>query len=223
MEHPVRRNHLPFSSFALSPCPGPPGSPRSPLCSRTGRKCPQMSLQLPAIPPRCRSGNYQRTSLTTAWGIRLNPVNVFILKKRCTFNRKPWGLVFFFLFCLHFFCKKVKKRIKKKKKQTLHPGKWKEVFPCVCARSCACVCCQPSVDSLLVRDRRPALTLRPAAGRSPARGEQGLCPQPPGAGGSREAPGGEGSTRHPARGEEDAKGRPAPRGWDGTGGAAAWL
>lgn len=178
MEHPVQRNHLPFSSFALPPCPGPPGSPCSPFCSRTGWKCPQMSLQLPAIPPGCHSGNYQRTLLTTAWGIRLNPVNVFILKKRCTFNRKPWVLVFFFSFACIFFAKR-KKRIKKKI-QTLHPGKWKEVFPCVCARSCACVCCQPSVDSLLVHDRRAALTLQPAAGRSLTPGARGCTHSPQG-------------------------------------------
>lgn len=132
MEHPVQRNHLPFSSFALPPCPGPPGSPRSPLCSRTGWKCPQMSPQLPAIPPGCRSGNYQRTSLTTAWGIRLNPVNVFILKKRCTFNRKPWVLVFFFSFACIFFAKRKKRGLKKK---TNSPS-WKMergVPVCVCA------------------------------------------------------------------------------------------
>lgn len=212
MEHPVRRNHLPFSSFALPPCPGPPSSPHSPLCSRTGWKCPQMSPQLPAIPPGCRSGHYQRTSLTTAWGIRLNPLNVFILKKRCTFNRKPWVLVlFFFLFCLHFFCKKEKNGLKKT--QTLHPGKWKEVFPCVCARSCACVCCQPSVDSLLVHDRGAALTLQP----------RGAGVVPTALRGSWEAPSDEGSTQHPACGKEDAKGRPVRRGWDGTGGATAWL
>lgn len=123
MEHPVRRNHLPFSSFALSPCPGPPRSPRSPFCSRTGRKCPQMSPQLPAIPPGCRSGNYQRTSLTTAWGIRLNPVNVFILKKRCTFNRKPWVLVFFFSFACIFFAKRKKRGLKKNKLSILENGK----------------------------------------------------------------------------------------------------
>lgn len=134
MEHPVRRNHLPFSSFALPPCPGPPGSPRSPLCSRTGRKCPQMSPQLPAIPPGCRSGNYQRTSLTTAWGIRLNPVNVFILKKRCTFNRKPWVLVFFFSFACIFFAKRKKRGLKKNKLSILENGK-----RCsrVCVRACA--------------------------------------------------------------------------------------
>lgn len=136
MEHPSWRNHLPFSSFALPPCPSPPSSPCSPLCSRTGWKFPQMSPQLPAIPPGCHSGNYQRTWLTTAWGIRLNPVNVFILKKRCTFNRKPWVLVFVFSLLLAFFLQKGKKRIKKKTKQTLHPGKWQEVFPCVCAPVC---------------------------------------------------------------------------------------
>lgn len=117
MEHPVRRNHLLFSFLALPPCLSPPSSPCSPLCSRTGWKCPQISPQLPAIPPGCRSSNYQRTSLTTAWGIRLNPLNVFILKKRCTFNRKPWVLFFFFFLSLllAFFCKKEKKGLKKKK------------------------------------------------------------------------------------------------------------
>lgn len=108
MEHPGWRNHLPFLFFSsswpflLTPLP-------SLLLDRW--KCPQMSPQLPAVPPGCRSGDYQRTWLTTAWGIRLNPVNVFILKKRCTFNRKTLGFGFFFfafLFCLHFFCKKKK-------------------------------------------------------------------------------------------------------------------
>lgn len=141
MEHPVRRNHLPFSSLALPPCPGPPGSPCSPLCSRTGWKCPQMSPQLPAIPPGCRSSNYQRTSLTTAWGIRLNPLNVFILKKRCTFNRKPWVLFlfgFFFSFAC-IFLQKGKKRIKK----TTNSPSWKMergVPVCVCVRALMRLC-----------------------------------------------------------------------------------
>lgn len=89
---------------------------------------------------RCRSANYQRTSLTTAWGIRRNPVNVFILKKRCTFNRKNFG---FFFFCLHFFAKREKKKKKTYKKKKIHHGKWKEVFPCVC------VCARVYVVNLL--------------------------------------------------------------------------
>ena len=141
-----------FSSrFTLPPCLGPPCSPCSPLCSWTRWKCPRMSPQLPAVLPRCHSGNYQRTSLTTAWGIRLNPVNVFILKKRCTFNRKPWVFgCFFFSLLLAFFLQKGKKRIKKKI-IIIHPGNGKRCSR-VYVRSCACVCCQPTVDSLLVRN-----------------------------------------------------------------------
>lgn len=62
----------------------------------------------------------QRTSLTTAWGIQTNPVNVFILKKSCTFNRKSC-----FFFCLHFFAKG--KTISSQEKRG------KKMFPQVCA------------------------------------------------------------------------------------------
>lgn len=169
-----------FSSFTLPPSPGPSCSLHSPLCSQTGWKCPQTPPQLPAVLPGCRSGNYQRTSLTTAWEIRLNPVNVFILKKRCTFNRKPWVFGwFFFSFACIFFAKRKKKDLKKKNKTTnksiLENGKR---CSCVCVRSCACVCCQPTVDSLLVPNRRSLPTPPPAARWFPARGAWGGAPSP---------------------------------------------
>lgn len=201
-----------FSAFALPPCPGPPCLLQSPLRSWTRWKCPQMSPQLPAVLPWCRSGNYQRTSLTTAWGIRLSPVNVFILKKRCTFNRKPWV---FFSLLLAFFLQKRKKRIKKKKNPS-----WKtERCSRVCVRLCVCVRCQPTVDSLLVRNRRSLPTLRPA-GSQPGVG-QGLCLQPLGVGGGREAPKGEASCKR--GGGRQGPASVAGTGWDRTGGAAVWL
>lgn len=81
------------------------------------------------------SVSYQKTSLTTAWGIQINPVNVFILKKRCTFNRKS---------CFSFACIFLQKGKKK------HNGKKRSRV-----RACAflCVLCQLTVDSLLLRYR----------------------------------------------------------------------
>lgn len=117
-----------YSSFTPS-CPAPPAAPlRSLLMARW--KPPQPL----SVVSKCRSANYQRTSLPTAWGIQRNPVNVFILKKRCTFNRKKQTNFGFFFLLLAFFCKKGKKKYTKKKK--IHHGKWKEVFPCVCVRAC---------------------------------------------------------------------------------------
>lgn len=115
---------------------------------------------------RCRSANYQRTSLTTAWGIRRNPVNVFILKKRCTFNRKNFG---FFFFCLHFFAKreKKKKNVQKKKNPSWQMERGVPMCVCVCAR----VRCQPTVDLLLARDRRsPPTPVQVGGGGAAVRG-----------------------------------------------------
>lgn len=117
-----------YSSFTPS-CPAPPAAPL-PSLLMTRWKPPQPL----SVVSKCRSANYQRTSLPTAWGIQRNPVNVFILKKRCTFNRKKQTNFGFFFLLLAFFCKKGKKKYTKKKK--IHHGKWKEVFPCVCVRAC---------------------------------------------------------------------------------------
>lgn len=175
VSHPEKPPSFSFLLLPSLPAPALPAYPASLSAHGPGWKCPQTSLQLPAVLPGHCSGNYQRTSLTTAWGIRLNPVNVFILKKRCTFNRKPW--VFFFSFACIFFAKRKKKDLKKK--SILENGK-----RCsrVCVRSCACVRCQPTVDSLLIRNRRSPLTLWPVAGQFPAQGGPGVVPTAPGSG-----------------------------------------
>lgn len=116
-------------------------------CPRTRRSCLQSSPQLPSG-PGCGSGDYQRTSLSTAWGIQLNPVNVFILKQRCTFHRNLcWLLVV--LFCLHFFCKKETQGLNPRPQEaTSWP--WR-CPPCLCA-PCASLPSHPAVGSLLVPD-----------------------------------------------------------------------
>lgn len=116
-----------YSSFTPS-CPAPPAAPL-PSLLMTRWKPPQPL----SVVSKCRSANYQRTSLPTAWGIQRNPVNVFILKKRCTFNRKKTNKLWVFFSFACIFLQKGEKKIYKKK---IHHGKWKEVFPCVCVRAC---------------------------------------------------------------------------------------
>lgn len=141
------------SSFTPS-CPAPPAAPLPSLLM--ARWKPPQPL---SVVSKCRSANYQRTSLPTAWGIQRNPVNVFILKKRCTFNRNKQTNFGFFFLLLAFFCKKGKKKYTKKKKSIMANGK-RCSHVCVCAR----VPCQPTVDLLLARDRRSPPTPMQAGG-----------------------------------------------------------
>jgi len=115
-EHPVRRNHLPFLLVSLFlPAPALPAHPAPLSAPGPGGSvlgCLRSSLlSYPGATPATTKG--------LRWPLHGGSDSIQLMSsywRRDVPSIENLGflVVFFFLFCLHFFCKKEKKGLKKK-------------------------------------------------------------------------------------------------------------